>query len=128
MISSKKFVFDIKVQNSNFRNISNLALSTQLLQMSIYRVNWSLETLKSTDTATSKRNWPNYILKCASSHNLGQNIGEKFTELSKRGFSMENLIGEFCSFPAQLWKFAFFLAGWVLLINSMHFKHFLEIS
>ena len=62
------------------------------------------------------------------SYNLGQNIVDKFTKLNKINFSTECRTYDFCNFLAQLSKFIFCVAGWVLSINSKHFKDFLEIS
>ena len=56
-----------------------------------------------------------HVLPC----NLGQKVGEKFTKLSKVGFSMEK---------RKTSKFGFSVDDWLLTIKSKRFGDFLEIS
>ena len=61
-------------------------------------------------------------------YKIGQNVVDKFTKLSKMFFSMEYFKADFGDFLAQLSKFAFRMARWVLTIKCRHFKDFQEKS
>ena len=52
-----------------------------------------------------------------SDNNLGQKVGDKFTKLSKIGFSMECFT-----------EFDFWVDDWEFTIKSKYFRDFLEIS
>ena len=55
-------------------------------------------------------------------YNLRQDIVDKFTKLSKIGFSIKCFITDFWhNFLAHLSKYALWVAGWVLAINSRDF-------
>ena len=55
-------------------------------------------------------------------YNLRQGIVDKFTKLSKIGFSIKCFIADFWhNFLAHLSKYALWVAGWVLAINSRDF-------
>ena len=57
--------------------------------------------------------------------NPEQNILDKFKKLGKIGFSIECFTADF---QAQLSKFSFCVAGWVLAFNSKYFRGFLEMT
>ena len=62
-------------------------------------------------------------------YSLEQKVVEKFTKLSKIGFSMECFAADFSQFSrTSVSKFAFWVAGWVLTIKYKHFRDFLKIS
>lgn len=63
-----------------------------------------------------------YIL----SENNGQNIVDKFTKFSKKGFSLECFTVDFGKFLAQLPKLGFLMADWGIDINSKPFRDFLK--
>lgn len=56
------------------------------------------------------------FFKVANIRNLGQIVADKFTKLSKTGFSKESFKAIFCDFPVQLFEFPFWLTYWALLI------------
>ena len=71
---------------------------------------------------------PNYK-KEPQHYNRGQKIGDKFTKLSKIGFSMECFTADFLQFFYQKpSKFGIWVDGWVLAIKPKPFRDFLEIS
>ena len=60
---------------------------------------------------------------------LGRKAGDKFTKLSKIGFSMECFTADFFAiFYRKTSKFGFWVDSWVLAIKSKRFGDFLEIS
>ena len=61
-------------------------------------------------------------------YNLGHKVGDKFTKLSKLGFSMECFTADFLQFFAKKRQNVAF--GWTVgyQIKSTHFRDFLEIS
>ena len=62
-------------------------------------------------------------------YNIGQKVVDKFTKLSKKGFSMECFTADFLQFFfRKTSRFGFWVADWVLIIRSKHFRDFLEIS
>ena len=59
------------------------------------------------------------------SHNLGQNILEKFSKLSKKNFSVKCLKNDFLQFFSKIVKI--FILG-AIVCNSKYLRDFLEIS
>ena len=62
----------------------------------------------------------------AVAYNYGQNIVDKFTKFSKKGFSLECFTVDFGKFLAQLPKLGFLMADWGTDINSKPFRDFLK--
>ena len=58
-------------------------------------------------------------------YNLGQKIGDKFTKLSKIGFSMKCVATDFLPRYVKFWLFG---GGLGTPIKPKHFRDFLEIS
>ena len=61
-------------------------------------------------------------------NDLGLTIIDKFMELNKIDFSMKCFTADCSQFLAQLPKFTFWMADYVLTINSKYFRDFLENS
>ena len=60
-------------------------------------------------------------------HNSGQKVGDKFTKLSKIGFSMESFTAHFLHFfTKNCQNFEFKVDGWILAIKFKHFKDFFK--
>ena len=74
----------------------------------------------------------NFSIKLKSIlYNLGQNIFDQFTKLSKIGFSRERFSREslvFAIFLHNGQNLSFVWTAWLLMINSKHFKNFVKIS
>ena len=66
--------------------------------------------------------------KSVSSDNLGLKIVNKFTNLSKIGFSMEFFTVDSSQFSDRNVNFAFSVAGCVFATKCRNFRDFLEIS
>ena len=60
-------------------------------------------------------------------HNLGEKVGDKFTKLSKLGFSMEFLRLTFCNFLPKNVKILFLVGRLGTPHQTKHFRDFLEI-
>ena len=61
-------------------------------------------------------------------YNLGQNIVDKFTKISKINFSMEYFIVDLLQCSSKTVKIYLWEVGWKLTINFKHFKDFRKIS
>ena len=121
---SPKFILDAEVQNSVFWNIANSGCVKINLKS-----DWACSNTKIFRKCEIKRSELSYKWKCVSSDNLGQRVGDKFTNLSKTRFSMECFTADFFAiFYQKASKIGFWVGGWVLAIESKHFGDYLQIS
>ena len=59
---------------------------------------------------------------------LGKKFVNKFTKLSKIGFSMERFTANFLQFFQKMPKFDFWVDDWELSIKFKHFRDFFDFS
>ena len=68
------------------------------------------------------------MVKRDTEFNLGQNIVDKFTKLSKINFSIEYFTAHFSQFSSAIDRICLLGDRLGITINSKHFKDFLKIK